>query len=136
MGIINWLVHRSMKKWAEDIVVWATDSFQSLRNQYPDISDRDVFAMMLDQRGKFPGGDKDRDVVLDRYGSSLNGLCYFIGLNSRNMKGMMVSRCIQFTEYVDIALKKRGFSKPSDDTKRRYFKTLGLPEKAATESYL
>jgi hypothetical protein len=52
------------------------------------------------------------------------------------MKGMMVSRCVQLTEYVDIELLKRGFQKPSDEIKQRYFKTLGLPETAVNESCL
>jgi hypothetical protein len=136
MGIINWIMHRSMRKWAEALVKWATDTYRSLRAQNPDLSDREIFAMMLDERGRFPGGDKDRDVILDRYGSSLNGLCYFLGLNAQKMKGMMVLRCVQFTEYVDLALQSHGFHKPTDETRQRYFKTLGLPETAVSESYL
>jgi hypothetical protein len=52
------------------------------------------------------------------------------------MKGMMVSRCVQFTQYVDIELEKRGVTKPSDDIRRGYFQTLGLPDNAITENYL
>jgi hypothetical protein len=136
MGIINWLVHRNMRGQAEALAKWATDSYQSIRSQDPDLADRDVFREMLDQRGRFPGGDADREKVLDRYGSSLHGLCYYLGLNSQQMKGMMVSRCVQFTEYVDIELRKNGAGEIPIETKRRYFKTLGLPEEAASESHL
>ncbi len=130
MGIINWLMHRSMKNQTKTLVKWATESYRSVRNQHPSLSDREVFEKMLDQRGRFPGGDRDRDIVLGRYGSSLNGLCYFLGLNSQHMKGTMVSRCMQFTEYVDLELEKHGFKKPSDETKQRYFMTLGLSKNA------
>ncbi len=91
---------------------------------------------MLDQKGKFPGREKARDIVLDRYGSSLNGLCYFLGLKSPLMKDMMISRCVQFTEYVDMELEKRGIGKLSDETKRKYFKTLKLPEDAVINTSL
>lgn len=136
MGIINWLMHRRMKRHAEALVKWATESYEGVRAQHPELPERDVFRKMLDQRVRFPGGDKDRETVLEKYGSSLNGLCYYLGLNSQSMGGMMVSRCVQFTEYVDIELQKRGLNTPSDETKRRYFKTLGLPESAVGESYL
>ena len=132
MGIINWLMHRNMRGQAEALAKWATESYQSVRTQNSDLSDRDVFGKMLDQRGRFSGGEKDREMVLDRYGSSLHGLCYYIGLNSQDMKRMMVSRCVQFTDYVDIELEKYGFKKPSDEIKRRYFKTLGLPANTVT----
>lgn len=136
MGILNSLMHRTMRKHAEDLAQWAGETYQLLRKEHPNVPERDIFAKMLDQRGRFPGGDKDRDIVVDRYGSSLNGLCYFLGLNSQQMKEMMVSRCVQYTEYVDIALQKKGFEKPTDETKRLYFKTLGLPEDAVTQSHL
>lgn len=132
MGIINWLMHRNMRRQAEALAKWATESYQSVRTQNSDLSDRDVFGKMLDQRARFPGSEKDRETVLDRYGSSLHGLCYYIGLNSQDMKRMMVSRCVQFTDYVDIELEKYGFKKPSDEIKRRYFKTLGLPANTVT----
>jgi len=57
-------------------------------------------------------------------------------LNSQSMKGTMVSRCIQFTEYIDFELKNRGFEKPANDIKKRYFRTLGLPENAVEEKYI
>jgi len=131
MGIVNWLMHRSMKGHAEALAKWASESYQAVRTQNPELAERNVFRKMLDQRGRFPGGEKDREIVLDRYGSSLNGLCYYLGLNSQHMKGMMVSRCVQFTEYVDIELQKCGVERLSAETKQRYFKTLGLPESYA-----
>lgn len=136
MGIINWLMHRSMKNHAESLVKWATESYQLIHKNQPDLSERDVLRNMLDQRIRFPGGNTDREIILDRYGSSLNGLCYYLGLNSQRMKGTMVFRCVQYTEYIDIALQKKGFKKPADEIKKRYFQTLGLSENAVNESYL
>jgi len=136
MGFINSLMHRNMKKEAGRRATWAADYYKKIRDQFPDVTEREVFGKMLDSRFKFPDGAKAREVVLDRYGSSLNGLCYYIGLNSPTMKGTMVLRCLQFVEYVDIELQKRGFDKPSDDVKRGYFKTLDLPETAVNETRL
>lgn len=121
-----------MRGQAKSLTKWATESYLSVHTQNSDFSDRDIFRKMLDQRGKFPGGEKDCEAILDRYGSSIHGLCYYIGLNSRHMKGMMVLRCVQFTDYVDIELEKHGFKKPSDEIKRCYFKTLGLPANTVT----
>lgn len=131
MGIINSLMHRNMRREAEALAKWATDSYQSVHAQNPDLVERDVFRKMLDQRVRFPGGETDREKVLDRYGSSLHGLCYYLGLNSQRMKGMMVSRCLQFTEYVDMELRKNGVEQISIETKRGYYKTLGLPEESS-----
>jgi hypothetical protein len=125
-----------MKGEAEALTKWATEAYNSLRTQYPHLSEREVFGKMLDQRGKFGAGETIRTKFLDRYGTSLHGFCYFLGLNTQPMKGMMVSRCVQFTQYVDIELEKRGVTKPSDDIRRGYFQTLGLPDNAITENYL
>lgn len=127
MGIVNWLMHHNMRGIIKSLVEWAVYSYEPLRFQFKDMPDREIFGKMLDNRVSFPGGESQRETVLDRYGSSINGLCYYLGLNSPEMKGMMVLRCLQFVEYVDIELHKRGFNKPSDDIKRSYFKTLGIP---------
>jgi hypothetical protein len=136
MGIINWLMHRSMRARAENLAEWATHSFESVQRENPTIGQRDVFRIMLDRRVNFPGGEADREKVLDRYGSSLHGLCYYLGLNSPEMSKMMVSRCIQFTEYVDIALKDYGAAPLPPEEKKRYFQYLKLPEEAVGVSYL
>ncbi|OGX33583.1 MAG: hypothetical protein A3I43_01300 [Omnitrophica WOR_2 bacterium RIFCSPLOWO2_02_FULL_50_19] len=136
MGIINWLIHRNMLNAANELAKWAFELFQSLRAAQPNIDDRETFRQMLDQRGRFPGGAADREKVLDRYGSSLHGLCYFIGLNSPLMKGMMISRCIQYTQYVDRALEKYGANPLPVSLKREYFEKLRLPVDAAEENRL
>jgi hypothetical protein len=52
------------------------------------------------------------------------------------MSGAMVSRCIQFAEYVDIALKERAVKPLPSEEKRRYFQYLKLPGEAVGVSYL
>ena len=52
------------------------------------------------------------------------------------MSEMMVSRCIQFTEHVDIALKDHGAAPLPPQEKKRYFQHLKLPEEAVGVSYL
>lgn len=136
MELINQKMHSLMSDEAKFNVLWAFELYQSFHAQYPELSDREVYGKMLDQRVKFPGGDKDREIVLDRYGSSLNGLCYYLGLNSILMKDTMIFRCIQFTEYIDIELEKLGIKKPPDEIKRKYFKTLDLPEDAVNKRHL
>lgn len=134
MGMVNWLMHRNMKNQAEELAKWATDTYRAVRAQNPSLSEREVFGKMLDKRGNFSGGDEIRNKFLDRYGTSLHGFCYFLGINTLQIK--MVSRCIQFTQYVDLELEKCGFGKPPDDVRRGYFRTLGLPENAVTKNYL
>lgn len=141
-------MHRSMRARAQNLAEWATHSFESVQRENPTIGQRDVFRIMLDRRVNFPGGEADetesirkflrdhREKVLDRYGSSLHGLCYYLGLNSPEMSEMMVSRCIQFTEYVDIALKDYRAAPLSPEEKKRYFQYLKLPEEAVDVSYL
>lgn len=136
MRIINWLVHRNMRNAANELAKWAFELFQALRTAQPNIGERETFRQMLDQRGRFPGGDADREKVLDRYGSSIHGLCYFIGLNSSLMKDMMVSRCIQYTQYIDLALERYGVNPVSPALRREYFEKLRLPIEAVEENRL
>lgn len=126
MGIINWLMHRHIKNAAKDIVEWVMERYETSKIDHPEFSEREIFKKILEERGKFPGGEDACNIVLDRYGSSINGICYFMGLNSQKMRGFMVMRSIQFTECVDIELAKYGIQAPTDDIKAIYFKTLGL----------
>lgn len=130
MGIINWLMHRGIQGRAQELAEWAMESYKSVRSANADASERDVFKKMLNQRVKFPGGEQDLEKVLDRWGSSLHGLCYYLGLHSQEMKGMMVSRCIQFTEYVDLSLKERGAKPLPPELKKEYFRILHFPEES------
>jgi len=133
---VNNLMHEMMEKEATSVVGWVADAYKSSRVKYPECSDREIFKKVLGQRIAFPGGERDCNIVLDRYGTSINGICYYLGLNSQIMKDTMVSRCVQFTEYIDLELENRGFKKPADDIKRSYFKRLGLPEEAVSEKHL
>jgi hypothetical protein len=137
MGFINWTMHRNMRRLAAELSKWAVESHEATRRQHPDWSDREIQRSMLDGKGiTFDVGDSSRETFLDRYGSSLNGLCYFLGLTGGPMKDATVLRCVQFTEYVDIELQKHGATKISDDIKRGYFKLLGLPEATVNECCL
>jgi hypothetical protein len=136
MGLLNWFMHRSIRRSAEQLVAWASETYTVLHAQNPGMAEREVFGKLLEQRFRFPGGDRDSNSALDKFGSSMHGICYYAGLNTAQMKGMMVIRCVQFTEYVDIELKKRGFNPPPLGVKRDYFEVLGLPEDALHESYL
>jgi len=135
-GNINQVMHENMKREAKNLTSWAVKSYKKIHNQHPKSRDGEIFRKMLDSRVKFPGGKKDREIILDRYGTSLYGLCYYLGLNSELMKGMMINRCLQFTEYIDIELDKHGIEKLPDSQKIQYFKTLGLPEDAVNKSCL
>jgi len=127
MGIINWLMHRNMRKQAEDWAEWSVTAFKQVCSKHPGLSDRELYGKTLDTRVQFPDGDSARSKVLDRYGSSLHGLCYYLGLNSESMKGALVSRCLQFIEYMDIELDKRKVPKLSRELKEQYFEFLKLP---------
>jgi len=136
MALANWMMRRGLKKAAAEIADWAVASYVTLHSQHPELQERELFGKMLDQRLNFPGGSDAREQALDVFGSSINGICYYCGLNTAYMKQMMVIRRVQFTEYVDIELENRGFTKPLKQTKEQYFKVLGLPEDGVRESWL
>ena len=71
MGVLNWLIHRQMRRHASILAEWAAHSYEGFREQYPDMSEREVLAKVLDSRVRFPGGAADRQLILDKYGSSI-----------------------------------------------------------------
>ncbi len=130
MGIVNWLVHRNMKRDAESLAKWAAAAYYQEVASKSCISDRERFGKMLVKRSiNFKAGNEK---FLDTYGDSLYGFCYCIGLNGSLMSGMMISRCVQYTQYIDEELDKYGFKMPSNEIRRGYFRALGLPENSVS----
>lgn len=131
MGLVNCMMHRNMQKVSEELATWAVETHRLVQSRNPGVSEAEVLGGMVDTRGQFGAGATAREKFLDTFGSSRHGLCYFLGLNKLQIR--MVSRSLQFIEYMDIALAKRGIVRPPDDLRRGYLKALGLPEDAVTE---
>lgn len=130
-------MHRGMRSRARDLAQWGVPTFRTIKNKNPNLPDRSIYSQMLDQRVQFPGGEEAKGAVLDRYGSSLHGICYFLALNTGGMEGnTMVLRCLQFLQYLDRELKKAGAIEPAVDIRRDYFKKLALPESAVGKNHL
>ncbi len=142
MGILNWMMHKNMRKVAEQCVKTAATTYSSLRVLNPNMSEQDLRAGVLDKLGNFPVESR-RQYVLATYGTSLHGICYAMGLATFG-GGLIVSRCVQFTQYVDIEFERyndmefgrAGFLPPATEMKRGYFKALKLPEYAVDKDFL
>lgn len=125
-----------MRSRARDLAKWATSSYRLMQKENPAMTDREIFSKLLDQRVQFPAGQAAKDAVLDRYGSSIYGICYFLGLNTGGMESSMVLRCLQFLQYLTAAMQSAGAGPLSPDLKRDYFRKLDLPEDAADKNHL
>jgi hypothetical protein len=142
MGVLNWMMHRTMKSRAEEVVKSATTTYSALRAQNLHLAESELRARVLDALVVVESGKRQH--VLDTYGTSLHGIGYFMGIYTPPIRGMIVSRCIQFTQYVDLFFEscvdtefgRAGFTPPSREMKRGYFKALGFPEDAVDKDYL
>ena len=129
MGIINWMVQRNMESNASELAKWAATTYYQIVASKSCASEREIFRKMLEKRGvNFDAGSDIREKFLDRYGDSVHGFCYFLGLNSPLMKGMMVSRCVQYIQCMDKYLDKFGVNSPPNEVRSGYLKTLGIPD--------
>jgi len=127
MGLSNFLIQRAMKKDARLLAEWAAELYQTLKVHNPNDTDEEIFGEMLGERMHFRDEDDEKRTKA-RFCSTIEGVCYYLGMEFGVLRGAPIFRCVQFTQYVDEELYNRGFNKQSIETKRRLFKELGLPE--------
>ncbi len=125
MGLINFLVHKKMKKEAKRLAKWALKVYPETKAKMPEAAEKDIIKAMTftdDNLVKFK--QKTRDMI-DICCKTVNGLCYILAFEG-NFKGFMNSRLLQFTTYMDKELIDAGFPKQSLEQKGEILKSLGL----------
>jgi len=119
MGIINFLAHRMLKKEATRITRLVLEEYHAQKTKSPSVKEEDVLRQTFyDIWGISSEEDlkkfKDKTVrKIQICCKSLHGVCYLVALDGPSGQGLMITRCLQFTYYIDTELEKSGFAKLS-----------------------
>lgn len=137
MGLMNWIVQRSMKREAKRIAKWAAESYPIAKSQNAKSPEPDVLAKML-----FEDISEESERLQKKINDccqSIQGLCYMFAMDIGALRGFMNFRCLQFTRYMDYELQSRGFEPQSKEMKEKVLAALDLNiegwEKITGESY-
>ncbi|MDP3934915.1 MAG: hypothetical protein Q8Q46_01700 [Candidatus Giovannonibacteria bacterium] len=143
MGIINFLAHRMLKKEAARTTKLVLEEYNALKTKSPSAKERDVLRQTFyDIWGISSEEDlkKFKEKTVQKINiccESLHGVCYLVALDGPAGRGLMVSRCLQLTCYIDMELEKRGFAKLAYNEKLKVLEPLELADlyKENGESY-
>jgi len=127
----NWLVQNRLQKEAKKVVAWVSQNYPLVKAKNPTESDSDIFYRMIHLYSQQAGGNLSKASekwmgMAKQCCSSIEGLCYLIGVEGNVLRGQLVLRCLQFTYYADNELYAKGFQPQSKETKETVLKALGL----------
>ncbi len=114
MGIINFLAHRMLKKEAARTTKLVLEEYNALKTKTPSAKEGDVLRQTFyDIWGISSEEDlrkfKEKTVrKIQICCKSLHGVCYLVALDGPSGHGLMASRCLQFTYYIDRELERNG----------------------------
>jgi len=126
MGIFNLIVHRQMKKEANRLAIEVAKLFKDRKKSMTSAMEPDIIRTMFlndDNIGLISEESRKRIEVCC---STINGYCYMMVLDAGKFKKWINFRSLQFTHYMDRALKDVGFPKQSIDQKRNILEVMGL----------
>ena len=127
MGLNNFIVQKAMKHEAKRIATLVAESYPVIKAQNPNFSDLDVsIAMLCGGKHEFSKLSEASRKKVTECCQSIQGACYFAGIELGKIKGFMVFRCLQFTQYMDRELEMKGFKSQSLESKKQALKALDL----------
>ena len=126
MGIMNWIVQKTMINEARRIAKWARKKYDSVKRENPNLNDTELHIRMVFDIDKFSNlSDEPKNYIRSCY-QTIEGLCYMLAMDEGKLKGFMVFRLVQFTKYMDYYLYSLGFKKQTKDQKEIILRTLDI----------
>jgi len=126
MGIMNWIVQKTMINEARRIAKWARKKYDIVKRENPNLNDTELHIRMVFDIDKFNNlSDEPKNYIRNCY-QTIEGLCYMLAMDEGKLKGFMVFRLIQFTKYMDYYLYSLGFKKQTKAQKESNLKTLDI----------
>ncbi len=126
MGIINWLMQRSMKKEAQRLAKEVTVLYPESKSKNPNASDTEIMKAMVFDNEKLAQISEISRKRIEICCETIQGFCYMIALDMGKLKGLMNFRSLQFTHYMDKALEAQGFPPQSKEQKERVLEAMEL----------
>ena len=126
MGIMNWIVQKTMINEARRIAKWARKKYDFVKRENPNLNDTELYIRMVFDIDKFNNlGDEPKNYIRNCC-QTIEGLCYMLAIDEGKLKGFLVFRLIQFTKYMDYYLYSLGFKKQTKVQKESILKTLDI----------
>lgn len=126
MGIMNWIVQKTMINEARRIAKWARKKYDFLKRENPNLNDTELHIRMVFDIDKFNNlSDEPKNYIRNCY-QTIEGLCYMLAMDEGKLKGFMVFRLVQFTKYMDYYLYSLGFEKQTKVQKERILKNMNI----------
>jgi len=126
MGIMNWIVQKTMINEARRIAKLARENHDSCQKKYPTLNDTELHIRMVFDNDKFNNLSDESKNYIKNCCQTIEGLCYMLAMDAGKLKGFMVFRLVQFTKYMDYYLYSLGFKKQTREQKERILKTLNI----------
>ena len=126
MGIINWIVLRSMLKEANRLAKVVGPLYLESKARNPDSPESEVIRRMFFEDEKFNKMPEPSKTHVATCSETIQGVCYMLVLDLGKFKGWMNLRSLQFTYYMDAALESQGFPRQTKEQKEKILETLGL----------
>lgn len=133
MGITNFFMHRMLKKQAAKITRLVLEDYNTLKTKTPSAKEGEIFRQTFYDIWGISEEDlkKFKEKTVQKIKiccESLHGVCYLVALDGPSGHGLMASRCLQFTYYIDRELEKVGFAKLVYDEKLKILEPLELAD--------
>jgi hypothetical protein len=126
MGIMNWIVQKTMINEARRIAKWARKKYDFVKRENPNLNDTELHIRMVFDIDKFNNlGDEPKNYIRNCY-QTIEGLCYMLAMDEGKLKGFMVFQLVQFTKYMDYYLYSLGFKKQTKVQKERILKNMNI----------
>lgn len=126
MGIVNWVVQRSMIKEANRVAKECRKSYDESKANNPDSPESVVIRKIAFDDEEFYEIPENSRMRFEKCCESIQGFCYMEVLDLGKFKGWMNLRSLQFTHYMDRALETQGFPPQSKEQKERILEVMEL----------
>ena len=127
MGIMNWIVQKTMIGEAKKIAKWARKRYDEVKAVNSDLDEKGVHIRMFFNIDKFNNVKKEEyKQYTEACCQTIEGLCYIVAMDFGSLKGFMKFRLLQFTKYMDHYLYALGFKPQTKAQKENILKTLKI----------
>ncbi|MFC2017119.1 hypothetical protein ACFLUD_01735 [Chloroflexota bacterium] len=126
MGIINWIVQRTMQKEAIRVAKLCRKLYDESNANNPNVPERMVIRRISFKDEEFYEIPESSRIRFEKCCETIQGYCYMQVLDIGRFKKWMNLRSLQFTHYMDKELEAQGFPSQSKEQKERILEVMEL----------
>ena len=126
MGIMNWIVQKTLIKEAQKTAQWAKKQYKEIKEKNPEVDEKEIHIRMFFDIDKFNNLKEKHKKYIETCCQTIEGLCYMTVMDFGKLKGFMNFRLLQFTKYMDHYLYSSGFNRQTKQQKEDILKAMDL----------